>query len=183
IEESTNQAVNTPVVPTEKAVEKPVEKSEEKAEEKPEIEMTEIEISTSKYVLLAPKADVLIPAGFEKTEATIMDKKLSVWKPVESKENGFYLIYAMNNAGIKGWYLFDTEEETIQRFAEDLYSRNKEDESVTAFLQNSTNILNATDIKDKTESGRKSQIISFIIALLVITVSAVIVYIRKKQYR
>jgi len=129
-----------PVVPTEKPVE----------------EMVELKIEATDYLLLTPEADVILPAGFEKTEATIMNKKFSVWKPVENEDNEFYLIYAMNKAGIKGWYLFDTREETIQRFAEDLYNRNPKEEVVTAFQQNSENIRETRGAENKGDNGRFS---------------------------
>lgn len=111
-----------------------------------------------------------------------MDKKLNVWHPVGIKESEFYLVYGMNKEGIKGWYVFDTQEETIQRFAEDLYEKNQNEEVVTAFQQNSNHLRRTTDTADTAENGRVAQIISLIVTLVVITVLTSILYIRKKQY-
>lgn len=59
------------------------------------------------------------PAGTEELEDSTMSWNLFAPTTVyaaEPKANDFYLIYCMNDAGEKNWYMYDSVEETFQRY-------------------------------------------------------------------
>ena len=59
------------------------------------------------------------PAGTESVEDSTMTWNLfgaETFYAAEAKVSDFYLIYCMNNEGEKAWYLYDSVEETFQRY-------------------------------------------------------------------
>ncbi len=68
------------------------------------------------FSIIWPDQDVTAPAGFEQTTLEWDDKSLPAWKTAESGEI-VYLVYARNSKGEKGFYLINTEDESIQRYA------------------------------------------------------------------
>lgn len=71
------------------------------------------------------KEDVENPVEHE-----ILEDSTISWNPfgaetfyaAEAKTSDFYLIYCMNDAGEKGWYMYDSVEETFQRYLASAYS-------------------------------------------------------------
>ena len=68
------------------------------------------------FSIIWPGQDVTAPAGFEETTLEWDDKLLPAWKTAESGEI-VYLVYARNSKGEKGFYLINTEDESVQRYA------------------------------------------------------------------
>lgn len=93
-----------------------------------------IEGKGGRYILINPNSKIEVPAGFEKVTAKLGKKEVSAWKKTGVEKNEFYLVYAMNAAGNKGWYLYDTVEETFQRFPSEIINANRE-EDIAAFGQ------------------------------------------------
>lgn len=67
------------------------------------------------YVMLAVTDDVTIPNGFNKISTEILGNKTDGY--VSSDNEEFILFYAVNDEGSKNWYCYDTEEQTVQRYA------------------------------------------------------------------
>ncbi len=78
---------------------------------------TRIETNMS-YVILQPDESVEIPQGYVETQVTIDGRSVKAWMPESGEETGFYLVYAMDNKGNKGFYTYDSMEDTLQRFTE-----------------------------------------------------------------
>ena len=57
-----------------------------------------------------------IPSGFTETQITIGDKTITAYESDSFKENGYYLVYALNSQGISGFYRYDKTDGTFQRF-------------------------------------------------------------------
>ena len=68
------------------------------------------------FTILWPDATVTAPDGFEKTTLEWNDQSLPAWKTAES-DNIVYLVYARNAKGETGFYIFNAEDESVQRYA------------------------------------------------------------------
>jgi hypothetical protein len=68
------------------------------------------------FTIIWPDQTVAAPAGFEKATLEWDDKSLPAWKAPESGDI-VYLVYARNSKGEAGFYLFNTEDESVQRYA------------------------------------------------------------------
>lgn len=56
-----------------------------------------------------------VPNGYKKYDVKIQDKNISVYK--RNKDSDYMLVYGTNlTTGNKGWYLFDSKENTLQRY-------------------------------------------------------------------
>lgn len=68
------------------------------------------------FTVIWPDETVTAPAGFEQTTLEWDEKQLPAWKAPESGDI-VYLVYARNSKGETGFYLFNTEDESVQRYA------------------------------------------------------------------
>ena len=72
------------------------------------------------YLLVLDEAND-IPLGFKKTSLKIGDDKVTAYKFDFDKDKNFYLVYAQNlQTGDKGFYVYDKEDGTFQRYYENL---------------------------------------------------------------
>ncbi len=77
----------------------------------------EISISDSASIIVLSDTDeVNLPDTYQEAKLTLNDKEFPVWQDTEHE--GYYIIYAMNNNGEKGYYRYDSAENTYQRFEE-----------------------------------------------------------------
>lgn len=68
------------------------------------------------FTIIWPDETITAPAGFEQTTLEWDDKSLPAWKAPESGDI-VYLVYARNSKGETGFYLFNAEDESVQRYA------------------------------------------------------------------
>lgn len=75
-----------------------------------------VTVSPSTTIVLQKAEDGLkIPAGYQEVKLTVNDSEFPAWQDVNNE--GIYLVYAMNSGtGEKGFYQYDTMEESYQRF-------------------------------------------------------------------
>ena len=87
-----------------------------------------INITTSQkiYTIIPTGDDYVGPEGYTKTELDINGEKVSAW--VKTPDSGFYVVYAMNWDGEKALYIYDSKEQTMQRFVEGAKSESVDDE-------------------------------------------------------
>ena len=87
-----------------------------------------INITTSQkiYTIIPTGDDYVGPEGYTKTELDINGEKVSAW--VKTPDSGFYVVYAMNWDGEKALYIYDSKEQTMQRFIEGTKSESVDDE-------------------------------------------------------
>lgn len=75
----------------------------------------EISISdTTSIIVLSDTSKVNLPKSYQEGELTLNDKKFPVWH--DADQEGYYILYAMNNSGQAGYYQYDSVENTYQRF-------------------------------------------------------------------
>lgn len=87
----------------------------------------EISISdTTSIVVLSDTSKVKLPESYKEGELTLNNKKFPVWHDADNE--GYYILYAMNNSGNTGYYQYDSTENTYQRFevASEKKTENKE---------------------------------------------------------
>jgi len=78
-------------------------------------------------------SDVTIPRGFISTTLLLNDEEVEAYK--NENIEGFYLIYGMNvETGETGLYLYDSEENTIQRYVEGIGDNIREDLYLTIII-------------------------------------------------
>lgn len=72
--------------------------------------------AANRYVVMIPDESVLVPANYTPTEIDIQGQKVTAY--IKDGNTEFVLVYAMNLEGEIGFYLYDTTEETYQRYVE-----------------------------------------------------------------
>lgn len=68
------------------------------------------------YILLQPDGSVELPAGFTETTIVIDEKNVIAWVSQDA-QGDVYLLYARNPAGEVGYYLYNPQDESLQRYA------------------------------------------------------------------
>lgn len=69
------------------------------------------------YILIRPDSGVTAPDGFSQDTLTISeDKQLSVWKSQDAAGD-VYLVYARNPNGETGFYYYNPQDESLQRYS------------------------------------------------------------------
>lgn len=85
------------------------------AEKQTFIPYVEFQAAANRYVIIAPDETVSIPEGYTQIEAEIQGHAVTAYAKADDRE--FLLVYAVNIKGEAGFYLYDTIEETYQRYA------------------------------------------------------------------
>ncbi len=75
-----------------------------------------IQIDAKSYSIVPMPESLILPAGW--TEATVSygGRQIPVLSSEDEAYHGYYLVYASNAKGEVNFYLFDTEDETLQRY-------------------------------------------------------------------
>ncbi len=68
------------------------------------------------YILLEPDGSVALPEGFLETTLMIGEKEYAAWKSQDA-QGEIYLLYARNPDGEVGYYVYNAEDESLQRYA------------------------------------------------------------------
>ncbi|HAE62115.1 MAG TPA: hypothetical protein DCG38_07275 [Eubacteriaceae bacterium] len=87
---------------------------EEKQEFYPRVNLN----AKSSYTILRLNDAQEIPQGYVEAEFEIDGNKVEAWMLESGKSEDFVLLYAMNEEGEKGFYTYDKEEGTMQRFTD-----------------------------------------------------------------
>lgn len=91
----------------------------------------EVAISdTTSIVILSDTSKVKLPETYKEAKLTLNDKEFPVWQ--DSEHEGYYVMYAMNSNGETGYYQYDSNEGTYQRF--EVSSETKEEKADTSSL-------------------------------------------------
>ena len=75
---------------------------------------TLLSVSAS-YTIVKPEEGIAAPEGFEETTLVWKEKQMPAWTQ-KGSDGSVYLVYVRNAAGEKGFYLFSTEDESLQRY-------------------------------------------------------------------
>lgn len=86
--------------------------NEEDATFSPYVQVT-VSPSTS-IVLLEKNKEVKVPEGYRKVKLTVNDHEFPAWQ--DKKHEGFYLVYAMDSHGEKGFYQYDANQGSYQKY-------------------------------------------------------------------
>lgn len=87
--------------------------------------------SPLRYVILEPGEDVKIPEGYTETTQVVGDFQVKAWMS-ERDSASFFLVYAMNEDGVAGFYSYDRTEKTIQKYSEPLLASEPAEPSETS---------------------------------------------------
>ncbi|MCE5236637.1 MAG: cohesin domain-containing protein [Clostridiaceae bacterium] len=68
------------------------------------------------YIILEPDGSVPLPAGFTETTLTAGEKTYTAWKSQDA-QGDIFLLYARNSDGEVGYYVYNAEDESLQRYA------------------------------------------------------------------
>lgn len=142
---------------------------EEKEEFFPYINIT----MGQKYALMLPGSFAeTIPEGYEEAALTIGEYTITAYQPTaeEETENEFYLVYGVDKKGNLGWYQYDSEDESLQRFNEGGYAAAEAQEKADAYEKA------YTELNDKYNEERVTsrKIMAVLIFLLVVAIFAII---------
>lgn len=143
----------------------------------------------NKFIIaLSAGEDVKVPDNFTKATLQWNSKVLEAYAYTGKSEaeagpaiNDFFLLYAISSEGNKGWYMYDQNEGTYQRFVEGLYTgaKEKEPEGILA------TITSAASSDDGAEGGLDIKLIAIIVmavVLLILAIMLIITFVKLKDY-
>lgn len=67
------------------------------------------------YILLEPSGNAALPEGFTETVLLIGEKEYPAWKAADT-QGEVYLLYARNPNGEAGYFIYNAEDESLQRY-------------------------------------------------------------------
>ena len=70
------------------------------------------------YTVLQLPPSTSVPDGYQQANLTLDGKSVPSWQQSQGKNPEFYLLYAMSPKGDTGFYLYDSTEGSIQRYAD-----------------------------------------------------------------
>lgn len=74
-------------------------------------------VEENDFILLTPDSGVSVPEGYSETTVQINGIDTVAWQGgIYKSGSGFYLVYAISQSGNKGFYVYDTEENSFLRF-------------------------------------------------------------------
>lgn len=134
------------------------------------------------YVILQPDKSVEIPQGYKETTYIISDKTVKAWVLESGEEIGFYLVYAMDSKGNRGFYTYDSSEGTLQRFTERIVTIEAKATEEPKVVDTITD-----DVKAEPEQGIFQRfsllmtIVIIVLAILFIVLAALLIMDSKKR--
>lgn len=78
--------------------------------------MTPVAMSTGKLTLLDLPQELVVPEGYTSTLMELGGQQHTLLVPDDTEEPNHYIVYAMDEEGKLGLYLYDVEQETFQRY-------------------------------------------------------------------
>lgn len=78
--------------------------------------MTPVAMSTGKLTLVDLPQELVVPQGYTSTLMELGGQQHTVLVPDDTEEPNHYIVYAMDEEGKLGLYLYDVEQETFQRY-------------------------------------------------------------------
>ena len=67
------------------------------------------------YEVIPADDETEIPAGYEETRLTLYGTEVTAYVPTDGEED-FFLLYCRTEEGISGFYQYDRQEKTLQRY-------------------------------------------------------------------
>lgn len=95
----------------------------------------QISVSDSRYiVLLSEDKSGELPEYLQKTTMAVNGKEFPAWQNVEA--SAYYVVYALNSDGEKGYYQYDTLDGTYQRYTPESTDKSDKDDDKRAGILN-----------------------------------------------
>jgi hypothetical protein len=143
--------------------------------------MVNITSSQKMYTIIPTDDNYVGPEGYIQTTLDVNGVGVKAWIKEEGSE--FYVVYAMNWNGEKALYVYDTKEQTMQRFVDGNKSQNLEDEPEE---ENKEYLAMKKQYDDMYQeyvndhSKKNKTIIALLVVIVLLIIGAVILIIRKK---
>jgi len=124
--------------------------------------------TTSTYTILQLDDPAKLPEGYKETELKLGNQTVQAWQLESGEHPDFYLLYAMNDKGEKGFYLYDQAEKTMQRYTNRTVVKEPQPMSLIEKLTSDTKLL---------------AVVGTLGALsLILLIILIVLYIRIRQY-
>jgi len=124
--------------------------------------------TTSTYTILQLDDPAKLPEGYKETELKLGNQTVQAWQLESGEHADFYLLYAMNDKGKKGFYLYDQAEKTMQRYTNRTVVKEPEPMTLIEKLTSDTKLL---------------AVVGTLGALsLILLIILIVLYIRIRQY-
>lgn len=137
-------------------------------------------IYSGKYKLIEPSVEVTIPDGYQQDTVILSDVSIKAYFPAKDQNSiasDFFLIYAENEFGEKGFYQYDRVEKTLQRYA-------------PAYTKGSSNVVvpedkNSMEAKEYRANLTKAVVVIAILASLcaLLVIALIRNYMKQKEYK
>lgn len=119
---------------------------------------------TAAIMLLSDRGDVKLPKQYQETEITVNGQVFPAWRSAEKSD--YYILYAMNNQGIKSLYQYDSVDGTYQRFDAPSVTEKKQGNS---FLEKVTGLV---------EKNLSYAILGTVVLILILIVILIIIAVK-----
>lgn len=140
--------------------------------------------STQKMYTIIPTDDGYAgPEGYTQTTLDINGNGVKAWIKEEGSE--FYVVYAMNWNGEKALYVYDTKEQTMQRFLEGNKSQSPEDEPEE---ENKEYLAMKKQYDDmykeyvNDHDKKNKMIIALLVVMVLLVIGIVVLFVKRKGY-
>lgn len=95
----------------------------------------QISVSDSRYiVLLSEDMSENLPDNLQKTTMTVNGKEFPAWQNIDA--SAYYVVYALNSDGEKGYYQYDTVDETYQRYTPESVDKSDDEDNTKEGILN-----------------------------------------------
>lgn len=143
--------------------------------------MINITSSQKMYTIIPTDDSYVGPEGYTQTNLDINGVGIKAWIKAEGSE--FYVVYAMNWNGEKALYVYDTKEQTMQRFVEGNKSQTFEDEPEEEnkeylAMKKKYDDMYKEYVND--HSKKKKTIIGMAVAIAILIIGFIVLVIKKK---
>lgn len=143
--------------------------------------MINITSSQKMYTIIPTDDSYVGPEGYTQTNLDINGVGIKAWIKAEGSE--FYVVYAMNWNGEKALYVYDTKEQTMQRFVEGNKSQTFEDEPEEEnkeylAMKKKYDDMYKEYVND--HSKKKKTIIGMAVAIVILIIGFIVLVIKKK---
>ena len=136
------------------------------------------------YVIVQQTNEADAPGGDNWYSCTLsVEGKGVIQAYQQEEESDFYLIYGMNNQGGEGWYIFDSVEQTYQRYSNIVREEEDDEDIQTGIVGNETNkdkaelMQNYKELRAELDKAKTIQYIMMAVAALLILVIIILVVI------
>lgn len=126
----------------------------------------QIAVSQDRYIVpLTEEVGSKLPSNLQETTFTVNGKDFPAWQNIDATD--YYVLYALNSDGEKGFYQYDSVDDTYQRYVPEVSEEKEDNESASLFAKT---IDTLRDHLDKVLVGVWVLFLIFLVIIIVLAI-------------